>query len=204
MAGDTCPNLAAPLFGVNPFESVWGDPAHGCRCGDHADAMTDCPAWETSSVMADESALPDLEELAALVRTAVPDGTDAVQLVRDDAAWAAYSEGFAALLAPDFVYEDSAMPDHAGETYRGTEGYRRAATSLTEPFEKMIFDLERIVGAAGNRVVSIHRVRATARKTGISFDLQAAYIWNFREGEIFRLQGFIDPDKALKAAGLEK
>jgi len=76
--------------------------------------------------MAEESTTPDPEELAALFRTVLPDGTDVAHLVRDNAAWAAYSQAFAPLLTPDFVYEDSEMPDHLGETYRGIEGFRRA------------------------------------------------------------------------------
>jgi ketosteroid isomerase-like protein len=95
------------------------------------------------------------------------------------------------------------MPDHLGETYRGFEGYRRAVATFTEPFEEMIYDLERIVGA-GDRAVSMHGVRATARHTGIRFDLQAAYVLSFRGGRIAQIQGFLDPDQALKAVGLEE
>ena len=145
----------------------------------------------------------NVESLRALIERASPDGTDAVQVMNDDAAWAAYADAFAPLRAPDFVYEDMAMPDHAGETYRGLEGYRRAAVTFTEPFEEMIYDLERIVGS-GDRVVSIHRVRARARHTGISFDLRAAYVYRFRGGKIVHMQAFMDPDQALKAAGLEE
>ena len=122
-------------------------------------------------------------------------------LVRHDTAWAAYSEAFAALVAPDFVYEDMAMPDHAGETYRGLEGVRRALTTYAEPFDVMIYDFERIVGS-GDHLVSMHRVRARAHQTGISFDFQVAYLWSFRDGRIVHAQGFLDLDEALKAVGL--
>ncbi len=153
-------------------------------------------------MMSEESTTPNPAELAALFRAAIPDGTDMAHVARDDAAWATYSQTFATLLAPDFVYEDNEMPDHVGETYRGTEGFRTAFATFTEPFEEVIYDLERIVGS-GDRVVSIHRVRATARHTGISFDLQVAYVWSFRGGRVVRIRGFRDPDKALEAVGLE-
>jgi ketosteroid isomerase-like protein len=137
----------------------------------------------------------------AFVRTTTPDGTDLAHLARHDTAWATYSEALIALVAPDFVYEDNVMPDHAGETYRGLEGLRRAMATFAEPFETMVFDLERIVGS-GDHVVSIHRVRARARETAISFDFQAAYIWSFRDGRIVRILGFLDLDEAFKTAGL--
>ena len=153
--------------------------------------------------MSEEPTAPDLEELEAAFRSILPDGTDWAHVVRDDAAWAVYSQACAALVAPDLVYEDSVLPDHAGETYRGLDGARKAATGFIEPYEKMIYALERIV-VSGDRLAVIHRVRATARKTGISFDLQAACVYSYRDGKVVRVQAFRHPDEALKAVGLEE
>src|ERR1700752_3619856 len=97
--------------------------------------------------MKEESRISDPTELEALYRAALPDGTDVAHIAHDDAAWAAYSQASAALYTPDFVYEDSVMPDHVGDAYRGFDGYRRAVATFTEPFEEMIYTLERIVGA---------------------------------------------------------
>lgn len=36
---------------------------------------------------------------------------------------------------PEFVFEDDLLPDHAGETYRGLDGLRRAWIAFAEPFE---------------------------------------------------------------------
>ena len=115
--------------------------------------------------MAEEAAIPDPVELEALYRTALPDGTDVAHIAHDDALWAAYSQASAALYTPDFVYEDSVMPDHLGEAYRGFDGYRRAVATFTEPFEEMIYELERVVGS-GDRAVVIYHVRAKARYRG--------------------------------------
>jgi ketosteroid isomerase-like protein len=52
--------------------------------------------------------------------------------------------------------------------------------------------LERIVGA-GERIVSIHRVKVRARHTGIEFDEPVAYIWRFRDGRVIHFQSFRDP-----------
>ena len=51
------------------------------------------------------------EEVAAAFRTTLPDGTDWAHVARDDAAWTAFSQAFATLLAPDFAYEDKILPD---------------------------------------------------------------------------------------------
>ena len=102
---------------------------------------------------------------------------------------------------PEITYEDTALPDHAGETYRGVDGVIRATERWVEPFEEMTIDLERIVGT-GDRLVSIHRWRARARSTGIAFDEPLAIVWTFRRGKVIHFRSFRDPDQALEAAGL--
>lgn len=102
---------------------------------------------------------------------------------------------------PEVTYEDTALPDHAGETYRGVDGIIRATERWVEPFEEMTIDLERIVGT-GDRLVSIHRWRARARRTGIAFDEPLAIAWTFRRGKVIHFRSFRDPDEALEEAGL--
>ena len=153
--------------------------------------------------MSDESMTPDQEELAAAFRTVFPDGTDWAHLVRDDAAWAAFSRTIATLIAPDYAYEDDILPDHVGETYHGLDGQRRAWSTYAEPYEELAYDLERIVGSS-DRFVSIHRVRAKARQSGIAHDFQVAYIWTYRDGKLVHCRAFRHAHQALKAAGLEE
>lgn len=130
-------------------------------------------------------------------------GPDFARIPREDAIWAAYTRAGAPVYAPEFAYEDDFLPDHVGETYLGPDGLRRAWTGFTEPYEEMTYDLERIVGS-GDRIVSIHRVRSKARHTGIVQDFRAAYVWTFRSGRISHCRAFLNPDQALKAAGLEE
>ena len=62
------------------------------------------------------------------------------------------------LFDPKMAYEDTILPDHAGETYQGYEGVARATERWLEPFEALTVELDRIVGT-GDRLVSIHRVQ---------------------------------------------
>ena len=107
------------------------------------------------------------------------------------------------LFDPEVIYEDQQMPDHAGDTYLGHEGVLRAMETWSEPFEEMTIELQQIVGS-GDLLVSIHRLRARARYTGIQFDEAIAYTWVFRDGKIVHITGFGDPEEALKAVGLEE
>jgi len=106
-------------------------------------------------------------------------------------------------VAPDVTYRDDAMPDHIGETYHGHAGLVRALESLSQPFEDLTVELDRIVGS-GDCLVSIHRLRAKGGHTGIVFDEPIAYAWTFRDGKVVQLQGFRNPSEALADLGLEE
>ena len=101
------------------------------------------------------------------------------------------------------AYEDTILPDHAGETYQGYEGVARATERWLEPFEALTVELDRIVGT-GDRLVSIHRVQMKARHTGIDIQAPLAYVWSFRDGQVIHLKSFSDPGEALEAAGLSE
>jgi ketosteroid isomerase-like protein len=119
-------------------------------------------------------------------------------------AVAAWKRGEAiSLLDPAVTYEDANLPDHAGETYRGHEGVIRATERWAEPYEELNVELEQIVGA-GDRLVSIHRVRAKAQHTGIQFEAPIAYLWVFRDGKVTRFRSFVSPEEALEAGGLRE
>jgi ketosteroid isomerase-like protein len=108
-----------------------------------------------------------------------------------------------ALYAPDYVYEDAVLPDHAGESYRGLDGSLRAAETWIEPFEWFVVDLDRIIDA-GERVVSLHRARGKMRHTGIEFESPLAYVFTFQDGKVVHERAFVDHAEALKAVGLEE
>jgi ketosteroid isomerase-like protein len=107
------------------------------------------------------------------------------------------------LLDSDVVYEDSNLPDHIGEAYRGHDGILRAAERWAEASEALTIELERIIGS-GDHLVSIHRVRSRARHTGIEFDTPLAYTWTFQEGKIVHFRSYREPNDALEAAGLRE
>lgn len=105
------------------------------------------------------------------------------------------------LPARDVTYEDATLPDHVGEAYHGHEGVARAIERWAESYESLAIELEQ-VAEAGSRLVSIHRVRARARYTGIGFEAPVAYLWTFRDRKVVHFRPFADPLEALQAAAL--
>jgi ketosteroid isomerase-like protein len=116
-------------------------------------------------------------------------------------AWTPGGEMDMSILDPDVIYEDSNLPDHIGEAYRGHEGIARATGRWLESYESLTIELERIVGS-GDRLVSIHRGRSKARYTGIEEEGPLAYLWTFRDGKVIHFRSYRKPAEALEAAGL--
>jgi ketosteroid isomerase-like protein len=105
------------------------------------------------------------------------------------------------LFDPDVAYEDTVLPDHVGEVYRGIEGVARATETWIEPFESIEMELERIIGG-GDRFVSVHRFKAKAGHTGMEFDDTVAYVWTFKDGKIVHFKSYWETADALQDAGL--
>lgn len=107
------------------------------------------------------------------------------------------------LLDPEVIYEDTVLPDHAGERYRGHEGVARATRRWIEPYEELSLELEQLIGAE-DRFVSAHRARAKARHSGIEGEIPVFYAWTFRNGKVIHFRSFIDREAALEAVGLSE
>ena len=83
----------------------------------------------------------------------------------------------------------------------GHEGVIRATERWIEPYEELTSKFEKIVGT-GNRLVSIHRIRAKARHTGIEFEARIAYV-DVPDGKVIHFKSS-SPEEALEAAGLRE
>jgi ketosteroid isomerase-like protein len=104
------------------------------------------------------------------------------------------------IIDPEATYEDEILPDHAGEIYRGHDGFVQAAQVWLAPYETIDLELDRVL-SAGDCVVSVHRARGKARQTGIEFDEPLAWLFAFRDGRIIRWRAFRSANEALEAAG---
>jgi ketosteroid isomerase-like protein len=105
------------------------------------------------------------------------------------------------LLDGEVEYEDTILPDHVGEVYRGHEGVVRAMGRWAEPFDELRVSIEGIVGD-GDTLVSLHRMRANAERTGLRFEETVAYVWRFRDGRVSFFRSYWDTAAALAEAGL--
>lgn len=117
------------------------------------------------------------------------------------AYYVATGEHLTEVYASDFVCDMSnygGWPEQA--LYEGIDGLRR----FLEDWEK-VFDWEYEVESvhdAGEYVVSVVRMQARGKATGLEFTWPAGHQWTLRDGKITRLAIYMDAADALRDAGL--
>jgi ketosteroid isomerase-like protein len=122
---------------------------------------------------------------------------------------AAYAEGSVESLRPmvdETWAEDGvlvtrgALFPEAGE-WPGREGFLRFTAQQMEAFERMwIAPLDFI--EAGDRLLVAIKLGGTARHTGINMEFELFHVIEFRDGQVVRLEPFLDRNDALQAVGL--
>src|SRR5690349_19793654 len=121
------------------------------------------------------------------------------------AVWDAWNRGELdlSMLDPEVVYEDTVLPDSAGETYRGPEGVVKGWTRWTEAWEEFTTEVDQIFDA-GEQLVSIHTVHLQGKHSGASMTFRYAYLYTLRDGKAIQIRSYSNPADALEAAGLSE
>jgi ketosteroid isomerase-like protein len=105
--------------------------------------------------------------------------------------------------APDFVWDVSALegwPD--ASQYFGPEGFNEFIAKWTEAYDEFEQNVEEVIDAGDQDVVSVLSQRARPRGSGSWVHLRFAVIWTVREGKLTRGRVFRTAEEALAAAGL--
>jgi ketosteroid isomerase-like protein len=97
---------------------------------------------------------------------------------------------------------DHDIPD-ARNPYRGVDGVTDWLSDFAEAWDSYGMEVERLIDA-GDRVVSLFRIRAVGAGSGVSVDRGDGMVWTFRDGKLARLDYFNDQAEALEAAGLSE
>ena len=88
-----------------------------------------------------------------------------------------------------------------GKVYRGHAGFRSWFAETEVAFETLSTELTEFRDL-GDRVLGFGRVHARGRESGVELDSATGWLFTLREGKIVRAEGYLDPAKALEAAGL--
>jgi ketosteroid isomerase-like protein len=92
-----------------------------------------------------------------------------------------------------------------GTTYHGEDGIRQWMEELKRDWEIFETRPEEFRDLGDDRVLVLGTWRAQGRGSGVELDSQkAAWLMQFREGKIIRLQTYTDRERAFEAAGLRQ
>jgi ketosteroid isomerase-like protein len=86
----------------------------------------------------------------------------------------------------------------------GPEGIVEFVRTWKEDFSDFTVEIEDIIEADENRVVVLQRHTGTGKASGAPVDLRTAFICTLDAGQVVRIAIFLDPHKALEAAGLSE
>lgn len=122
-------------------------------------------------------------------------------------AWDAFGkEGVDAALgfyAEDCVCEEvPEQPDRI--SHRGREGVRQRLERFADFWEDFAIEPVELIDAGEDVVVTVARVRGRGKDSGIPIEAPAAFVQEFRDGQVIRDRVFLSKAEALEAAGLGK
>jgi ketosteroid isomerase-like protein len=126
-----------------------------------------------------------------------------VEIVRQFAeCWARSDwDGTAELVDPDVEQHSTVGGLEEGRVLRGIDEIRRDYELVEETWDEHRIEMEKLFDA-GDRVVVFQREYQRGRSSGVELEIEAAVIFDLRDGRIVRMQGYMDRGAALEAAGL--
>jgi ketosteroid isomerase-like protein len=105
------------------------------------------------------------------------------------------------LVDPDVEQHPTVGGLEQGRVLRGLDQIRRDYEAVDETWDEHRIESGELVDA-GDRVVSFHREFQRGKSSGVELEIEAAILFDLRDGRIVRIQGYMDRAEALEAAGL--
>jgi ketosteroid isomerase-like protein len=101
------------------------------------------------------------------------------------------------LLDPAVEVRDHDLPD--ADPYHGHDGFLRWAANWEESFDETTFEVEELT-ESGGRVLSIVRMVARGRGSGLELERRDGIVWRLHDGSVTRLDYYGSADLARDAA----
>jgi len=111
----------------------------------------------------------------------------------------------AGLCADDFEFVSMLSAVDAGDsTYRGPDAWREYFARMHETWAEWRIDDSQVSDAGDGSLVAVVRVAGRGRHSGVVVDRTLGMTYHLREGKIWRMRAYLDPDEALQAVGLRE
>jgi ketosteroid isomerase-like protein len=87
-----------------------------------------------------------------------------------------------------------------GGAYHGHDGVREYLRDIDETFELLEPTFDRALDV-GDLVLAVGRLHYRGKASGVETDVPMGWVFKFREGKVFYMRAFRDPEQALGALG---
>jgi ketosteroid isomerase-like protein len=111
------------------------------------------------------------------------------------------AEAFLVVCDPDCEWCPFLMPSATGEPYRGREGVREWLRTVAEEFEHLSTKADEIIDAP-DRLIALGEIRYRARGSEVEASAPIAWVFDFRDGLIWRGRVYTRHKEALEEAEL--
>ena len=106
-------------------------------------------------------------------------------------------------LAPDIELHGTVGGLTEGSVWRGPEQVRDFFEQDSEAWHERRLDTEQFIDAGDCVAVLLHEFRR-GKGSGVEMETDTAMVYEVRDGRVVRIQGYMDRDEALEAAGLRE
>ena len=111
-------------------------------------------------------------------------------------------EGVMERAHPEIEFDWSASRSPFSDVYTGHEGLMRFWREQEDAFEEFSVELEETVECDSERLITVNKVRAKGRGSGVTTEARGVMLWTVRDGAIVSAKLFQERAEALRAAGL--
>ena len=100
---------------------------------------------------------------------------------------------------PEVVWHSAWM----GSVYRGHQGVREWIEEVDESLDEINAEFPELRDL-GDRLLALGHFRGLGKESRVEIESPVAYLVEFKDGKVSRVQTYLDRDEALEAAGLEE
>src|SRR5215210_7744520 len=104
---------------------------------------------------------------------------------------------------PDCELHSAIIGGAEGKLYRGHAGFRSWFAEASESFDELATELTEFRDL-GDRVLAFGHIHARGRESGLELDPPTGWVFTLRDGALLKVEGFLDRDAAIQAAGLRR
>ena len=105
-------------------------------------------------------------------------------------------------LGPDAELHGTVGGLTEGSVWRGSEQIRKVFEQEdSEAWDQRRFEAEEFIDAGDRVVVLVHEFRR-GKGSGVELEIDTAVVYELRDGQVIRIQGYMDRHQALQAAGV--